>query len=449
MKGPFARRFSVRTEVALLVTLALVAGFLVVGGVWAPPPLESSGILEHLATMARGIEAAAPDQRAAIAGAVSRDELMVSWHDANARLAVQLAETTGLRDGSALIGEYFPAGVRRIEMFDSRRAIARSPDLHADFVRHPHIHFMAVNLADGSWVVFASTARHFWLSRGTRLALWLAYVAVAVLAVQALAAWQLARPIEKLSEAVRRFGVNSPAPPIAESGPKEMREVIGAFNAMRAQIQKFLSYRVAMLAAISHDLRTPLTRMRLRGEFIEDEEQQAKLFHDVDEMQAMVDGALAFFRDDAEEEDATQLDLPGVLKTIVNDYADQGIEIAYDGPAHAACCGRPFALKRAFTNLIENAVKYATPPSIILRQDENGITVTIRDGGPGIAEESLQLVFNPYFRLEQSRNRNSGGVGLGLTAAQSIIRGHGGDIVLRNRPQGGLDAEVTLPAQGE
>jgi signal transduction histidine kinase len=442
------KRFSVRTEVALTVTLALVAGFIVVGGVWAPPPLENSGIIERLATMARAIQAAPPEQRAAIASAVSGDQIEVSWHDAGSALARQLAAPAGLRDFSDLIGEFFPTTMHRILGFDSRQPIARSPELHADFALHPHIHFMAVNLADGSWAIFASTARHFWLSRNTRLALWLGYVALAVVAVQALAAWQLARPIEKLSDAVRQFAVNSPGPPISESGPKEMREVIRTFNAMRQQILKFMSYRVAMLAAISHDLRTPLTRMRLRGEFIDDEEQQAKLFRDVDEMQAMVDGALAFFRDDAAEEDATQVDLPGVLKTIVNDYADQDIAIDYDGPVHAAYYGRPFALKRAFTNLIENALKYATPPRILLRQDDGFITVTVRDDGAGIPEESLELVFNPYFRLEMSRNRNSGGVGLGLTAVQSIVRGHGGDIILRNRAEGGLDAVVALPTPG-
>jgi len=127
-------------------------------------------------------------------------------------------------------------------------------------------------------------------------------------------------------------------------------------------IQKFVAYRTAMLAAISHDLRTPLTRIRLRGELIEDEVQQARLFLDVNELQTMVDGALAFFRGDADEEAVTSLDLPRLLQTIANDYADQDIEIAYEGPSHALYRGRPIALKLAFTNLIENAVKYGTPP---------------------------------------------------------------------------------------
>jgi signal transduction histidine kinase len=435
----------VRFEVALVVTLALVAGFGVVGGVWAPPPMESSGIHQHIATVVRAIQAAPPEERAKIAAAASDDEIKVSWHDGESAVAQRLALNGEFRDGTHLLRDWLGKDLHRVVLFDSRRPVSHLPELHADFVAHPRIRFMAVNYGDDSWVIFAASVKQFWLSRNTRLMMWLAYMALAIIAVQALAAWQLSRPIVKLSDAVRLFGANSSAPPIAESGPKEMRDVIKSFNAMRAQIQKFMAYRVAMLAAISHDLRTPLTRMRLRGEFIEDEEQQQRLFRDVDEMQAMVEGALAFFRDDAAEEDATQIDLPGILKTIANDFADHGVEIAYEGPAHAVCHGRPFALKRAFTNLVENAVKYAGPPGIMLRQEADRLVVTVRDGGPGIPEEAMEKVFNPYFRVESSRNRTSGGVGLGLTAAQSIIRGHGGEIVLKNRPEGGLDAEVTLP----
>ena len=441
----FLRRFSVRYEVALVVMLALVAGFAVVGGVWAPPPFESSGALEHLAELVRAVQAASPDQRAEIAHAISNEDVQVSWHGPDSMLARQLAVTPDLRDGSWLLSDFLGPQLHRVVLFDKRRPIWLLPELHADPRVGPNSRFIAVNYGDDSWLAFSGHSRTFWLSRNTRLLIWLGFVTLAFILVQALAAWQLSRPIIKLSDAVRQFGVNAPPIPIREGGPREMREVIAAFNAMRSQIHRFMAYRVAMLAAISHDLRTPLTRMRLRGEFIEDDEQRARLFRDVEEMQAMVDGALAFFRDDAAEEEATQVDLPGVLKTIANDFADQGIDIAYSGPAHLVTYGRPFALKRAFTNLIDNAVKYATPPEIILRAEDGGALVIIRDEGAGIPNEALEKVFNPYFRLDPSRNKNSGGVGLGLTAAQSIIRGHGGDIKLRNRSGGGLDAEVMLP----
>jgi signal transduction histidine kinase len=214
---------------------------------------------------------------------------------------------------------------------------------------------------------------------------------------------------------------------------------------MQAQIQKFVAYRTMMLAAISHDLRTPLTRMRLRGEFIEDREQQARLFRDVDEMQNMIDEALAFFRDDATAEETTTFDLPHVLLTIANDYADQDIDIAYAGPVHAVYRGRPFALKRAFTNLIDNAAKYAKFPEIELSCEDTALVVAIRDRGPGIPPDAIDNVFRPYYRVDKSRNRFTGGVGLGLTVAQAIVQGHGGEIILKNRPEGGLEARIVLP----
>jgi signal transduction histidine kinase len=165
----------------------------------------------------------------------------------------------------------------------------------------------------------------------------------------------------------------------------------------------------------------------------------------VDEMQNMVDEALAFFRDDATTEEMTSFDLPHVLLTIANDYADQDIIIGYAGPAHAVYRGRPFALKRAFSNLIDNAAKYAKTADIELSCEENAWVIAIRDRGPGIPPDALDNVFRPYYRVDKSRNRTTGGVGLGLTVAQAIVQGHGGEIILKNRPEGGLEARVVLP----
>jgi signal transduction histidine kinase len=278
-----------------------------------------------------------------------------------------------------------------------------------------------------------------------RWAVWLCFLAASITIVAVFAARRFSRPIERLAAAVRQFALNPRAPPITETGPRELQQVIKTFNAMQAQIQKFVAYRTMMLAAISHDLRTPLTRMRLRGEFIEDQEQQARLFRDVDEMQNMVDEALAFFRDDAIAEDTTSFDLPHVLLTIANDYADQGIDIAYSGPAHAVYRGRPLTLKRALTNLIDNAVKYGKTPEIELSCEETALAVAVRDRGPGIPPDDLDEVFRPYFRVDKSRSRSTGGVGLGLTVAQAIVQGHGGEIILKNRPEGGLEARIVLP----
>jgi signal transduction histidine kinase len=279
--------------------------------------------------------------------------------------------------------------------------------------------------------------------------MWAIFLALSISLITALAARQFAQPIEKLAAAVREFGVNPQSSALAESGPRELRQVVRTFNEMQAQIQRFLAHRTLMLAAISHDLRTPLTRMRLRGELIDDTDQQARHFRDVDEMQPMVDGALAFFRDDAVTETMTHFDLPQMLMTIVNDYADRQIELRYEGPAHAVYKGRPLALKRVVTNLVENALKYATPPSLELRREIRAYVVVVRDQGPGIPAHALENVFLPYYRVEKSRNRNTGGVGLGLTVAQAIVQGHGGEIILENSPTGGLEARVLLPVTSE
>ena len=214
---------------------------------------------------------------------------------------------------------------------------------------------------------------------------------------------------------------------------------------MQAQIQKFVDDRTTMLAAISHDLRTPLTKMRLRGEFIEDEEQRARLFRDVGDMRATVDSALVLFRDDIQNEETTSFDFPELLRTIADDFSDHGCEVGYCGAERLAFLGRPFALKRAFTNLVDNAVKYARAPELELARADERITVTVRDSGPGIPPEAAERVFEPFFRLEPSRNRATGGVGLGLTSARAVIRAHGGDITLGNRPTGGLEIQVSLP----
>ncbi len=200
-----------------------------------------------------------------------------------------------------------------------------------------------------------------------------------------------------------------------------------------------------MLAAISHDLRTPLTRMRLRAEFIEDEDQRSRLCRDVDNMQTMIESALSFFRDDSKDEETTSFDFPELLRTIADDYGDQGVAVPYHGPVRTSFRGRPFALKRAFTNLIDNAIKYAGAPEITLQYAARSICVVVCDRGPGVPEDQAEQVFAPFYRLERSRNRTTGGVGLGLTAARAVIRNHGGDITLHNRSEGGLEVRVNLP----
>jgi len=444
LSDTIARRFAVTATMAVAVALALVFLFNTFGGVWSREPLDRLGLLGEAADMVRIMEAAPPSARQALARAAGNKMFGVDWYAA-ASVASALLEARkgGIKSDAA----------RTIAADMQRPVVALKPDspqpvppeIAYERGKSGMPYILAVRLNDRSWLVFTVPSRIWGVSRAARWAIWLSFLAVSIAVATALAARQFSRPVQQLAAAVHQFGIDPQAPPIPETGPKELRQVISTFNAMQAQIQKFVAYRTMMLAAISHDLRSPLTRMRLRGELIEDPEQQARLFRDVDEMQTMVDGALALFRDDAIAEATTTFDLSHVLLTIANDCANQKVDVAYTGPAHAVYHGRPFALKRAVTNLVENAIKYGTAPEIELFFEGAGFVLLVRDRGPGIPHEALENVFRPYYRLDRSRNRATGGVGLGLTVAQAIIQGHGGEITLTNRPEGGVEARVTLP----
>jgi two-component system, OmpR family, sensor kinase len=262
---------------------------------------------------------------------------------------------------------------------------------------------------------------------------------------------QLMVPVRTLAEAADRLGrdvVN--APPLPESGPIEIVTAAAAFNTMAARIRRFVDDRTFLLTAIGHDLRTPITRLKLRAEYMEDDEQRIKMLADLDEMEAMVAATLAFGRDISTTEPVARIDLSSLLRTILDETADGDPEnsetLAFTGPDHLTIHARPLSLKRALTNLIGNALKYGDAARITLRPlSKNAVQIDIEDNGPGISPEFVESVFEPFRRLETSRNRETGGSGLGLSIARNILRAHGGDIVLHNLPNGGLQARVTLP----
>ncbi|MBC7905529.1 MAG: two-component sensor histidine kinase, partial [Rhodospirillaceae bacterium] len=198
--------------------------------------------------------------------------------------------------------------------------------------------------------------------------------------------------------------------------------------------------RTQLLAAISHDLRTPITRMKLRAEFVEDEVERGKMLADLDEMERMIAATLAFARDDAAREDRRQVDVAALVQGLSEDLG-----AAYDGPDSLVLPARPMALKRAVANLIDNAVKYGAPARTYLTEDDGQVVITMDDSGPGIPEAEFERVFAPFVRLEASRNRETGGTGLGLSVARAAARAHGGDITLANRLEGGLRVHLSLP----
>ncbi len=446
-RGSIAWRFAATVATVIAVTMGAQGLFLAFGGVWAQPPIQHSGVPDQVLEIVHMIEAAPPDLRPALAAAAKSENLSTAWISAESDAARVLSGTDQVLPNSEaakrLPRQFGPD--HRTRIFAPDRPRLAVPLLPNGAPAVTPGYSLAVELTDQSWVVVHADHRFWGLDAPVQAAVWLTVLAVVTAVISLFAARQLARPVQRFADAILLFGTNPRAAPMDETGPREFRVVISAFNVMQDRIQKLMSYRTAMLAAISHDLRTPLTRIRLRGEFIQDPAQQEKLFRDVDELQEMIDGALAFFRGDAQEEKLTPLDLPSIIQTLIDDFADQGVAIPYCGPARLQLLGRPAALKRAIGNVIENAVKYAAPPEVGIEADEKQVTISIRDAGPGIPEDALEAVFNPFFRLEASRNRATGGVGLGLTAAQSIVREHGGDVTLANRPGGGLDVRIIVP----
>jgi signal transduction histidine kinase len=230
-----------------------------------------------------------------------------------------------------------------------------------------------------------------------------------------------------------------------ETGSIETRQASRAFNTMQARLRGLIENRTRMLAAISHDLRTPLTLLRLRAENVENPKERDKMLSTIAEMDAMVGETLQFARDEATTEIRRPTDIAALVQSIVDDMADAGLPVKMQPAEPIVYDCRPDALKRAIRNILDNAVKYGKAASVAIQTMPKAIDIIIDDEGPGIPEQELLRVFDPFYRLEESRSRETGGVGLGLAIAQSIVQAHRGEIVLGNRPAGGLRAKISLP----
>ena len=300
------------------------------------------------------------------------------------------------------------------------------------------------DLDDGAPLVFAAPLSGVGWALVSRVGAEVLIMGLGTIVLAAWAARWLIRPLAAFGQAADRLGRDLRGAAIDEQGPSEIRHAARALNEMQARLSRFVEDRTQMLAAISHDLRTPITRLRLRAEFVEDAEQRAKVLSDLDDMERMTDSVLAFARDEAGGEDPQPVDLTALIESLCNDAEDAGTPVTCAGALSAPVSGRPVALKRGFANLIDNAAKYGGGVAIQLRENGGDVAVEIDDDGPGIPDEDMEQVFAPFFRLDRSRGAGKGS-GLGLSVARSIFRAHGGDVALSNRPEGGLRATVTLP----
>ena len=304
---------------------------------------------------------------------------------------------------------------------------------------------IAIRQADGRWLVFVAPSDIASLRQRRQLWRRLAVMGIAIWLISIWAARRVTKPIIQFAAAAEQFGRDLNAPPLPETGSRELRQSIQAFNQMQERLRQLVNDRTFMLAAISHDLRTILTRLKLRAEFIEDAEQAQKAIADIDQMQAMLDETLSFAREDSATEGYIKVDLAELLQSLCDDFADAGKQATYSGPARLTYRGQPTALRRALMNLIHNAVTYGDEAEVRLTPGKERVEVMIGDRGPGIPSELREQVFTPFFRLEQSRNRETGGTGLGLAVAKTAIQRHGGEITLTEGAEGGLLVQVRLP----
>ncbi len=300
-------------------------------------------------------------------------------------------------------------------------------------------------LADGGWVQLG-------FQEPQRLRLWprrlminILILAAAMVLLSLVAVRWVTRPLAELASAAEHLGRDINRPPLPESGPQEVRRAARAFNAMQDRLSRYISSRAAILTAMSHDLKTPITRLRLRAELLEPPEAREKFVRDLAEMEAMVNSTLGYMRGLDDREPLRAVDVRALAEALQGDAAELGAMFDVQGQPIAPLLGKPQGLKRCLQNLLDNALRYGREVELVIEDAADRLTIYVRDRGPGIPQDQLERVFEPFYRLETSRNAGTGGTGLGLSIARNLAQSMGGELTLRNRAGGGLEAALVLP----
>lgn len=407
-----------------------------------PPPDYRPPTVYELARIARGLPLAGQvppyrvDELATPPGPSSPDDRMseILSEMLAARLELPIARVRLISNQPHLGDRMVHRLERELELYTEENG--GNPIVFGSFK-------MAVQLADGRWRVWTfSDMRPLsrWRWEMVRLIL-LGMLLLFPLAF--LFARRLVFPIRSFATAATTMGRNPGTMPIAETGPVEIADTARAFNAMQERISRYLLERTSMISAVAHDLRTPLARLRFRIEDV-DPQVREQVLHDLDEMEAMIAAVLQFVRDDSHAAPHVPVDLRALLQRLTDSYRELGKPVSLAGKS-VRVCGDPDALRRAFTNLIDNALRFGTVAEISVGSDDDRAYVTVSDKGKGMSKEEIACAFEPFWRGEGSRNRETGGAGLGLAIVRSLLVSHDGDITLHNRAEGGLAAHVTLP----
>jgi signal transduction histidine kinase len=304
---------------------------------------------------------------------------------------------------------------------------------------------VAIPLTDGQWLSFATALPAGGPAYSAQFLLSMGVMALIILAVSVWAVARVTAPLGSLATAAERLGHDVNAPAMPETGTTETRQAARAFNDMQTRLRSLIDNRTRLLAAVSHDLRTPLTLLRLRAEAVDNAQERDKMLATIAEMDTLIGTTLQFARDESTIVSRQEADLAALMRSVVDEMSDAGLPVRMKPAGAIIYKCQPAALKRALRNLLDNAVKYGKAGRAAIHTTSRAVEIDIDDDGPGIPEHELARVLEPFYRLEGSRSRETGGVGLGLAITQSIVQAHGGKLTLSNRPEGGLRAEIVLP----
>jgi two-component system osmolarity sensor histidine kinase EnvZ len=418
-------------------------------GQWSEPPFSRSGLLQAAAEVTRILEAAPAATRPAIARQASSPDFRVLVHD-RAPFTSAVQERLGhlppdARGSLAVPSLRLPAAKVLVARPADRRLFA----LGAAFGDPaPGAYMLFVPLSSGEWVEFLVPRRTWGASERVKRVTIVALLLACATIIATISARRLAAPLRRVADEIGRVGADLHAPPLAPQGPREMRDVILAVNQMQARITRFITERTLLLATVSHDLRTPLTRMRLGCEMMENEKVAATLLENIDEMTGMIESAITVFKGEHRPDETVVLDVGALVSVVLDEFADAGAEAhPLKGGQGLLVRGEPIALKRAVRNLIDNAIRYARDVEVELRVEREWVSIDVRDRGLGVPEAFLPEMLQPFAtRSPRGEDGAREGLGLGLTSAQSIALAHGGALNVSNRAGGGLCASLRLPA---
>lgn len=303
----------------------------------------------------------------------------------------------------------------------------------------------SIRLANGQWLMFSTFQDKEPPAWSPRHLLSLLLVAGIIGLLLIWLIRRITHPLQQLARQAEQLGRGEHLPPLTESGPDEVRETLAAFNRMQSRLDRFVQDRTQMLAAISHDLRTPLTSLQLRCEFLPESEDRQRMLQTLGQMEQMLRATLHFAREDQQQTPRKDVDLVSLLHSLCDDYEDAGQAVSCQAEGKQVYACHPDSLRRAVQNLVDNALKYAGSAEVSLTCGDRSIQIRIRDHGPGIPEDQLEQVFKPFVRGDTARNTEDGSVGLGLSIARTLVHQHGGELRLHNRAEGGLEASLQLP----